>query len=137
MIFFMTTKPHLIKVPQVNSKSGTLSFMEVDGTLPFDVKQLYWIYNIEGEADRGNHAHLNTDRVIICISGTIDVEVESIQGDQYTFQLSDPSEVLYYPRLHWIKLKFHKGAVAAVGASDVFKNDVSLKDFSAFKKLTV
>jgi len=133
----MITKPHLIKVPQVNSKSGTLSFMEVDGTLPFDVKQLYWIYNIEGEVQRGNHAHMNTDRIIICISGVIDATVENVQGDRYEFQLSDPSEVLYYPRLHWIKLKFHKGALAAVGASDVFKNDVSVKDFSAFKKLTV
>ena len=133
----MSLKPHLIKVPQVTSKSGTLSFMEVDGTLPFDVKQLYWIYDIEGEAHRGNHAHLNTDRVIICISGVIDVWVESIQGEHFEFQLNDPSTVLYYPRLHWIKLKFHGGAIAAVGASDVFKNDVSIKDFDAFKKLTV
>ena len=87
----MITKPHLIKVPQVASKSGTLSFMEVDGTLPFDVKQLYWIYNIEGEAHRGNHAHVNTDRVIICISGVIDAFVESIQGERYEFLLNDPS----------------------------------------------
>jgi hypothetical protein len=133
----MTTKPHLITVPKVNSKSGTLSFMEVDGTLPFDVKQLYWIYNIEGDADRGNHAHLNTDRVIICISGTIDILVESVAGEQYKFQLKDPSEVLFYPRMHWIKLKFHKGALAAVGASDVFKNDIAVKDFNEFRKLMV
>ena len=130
-------KPHLITVPKVNSKSGTLSFMETDGTLPFDVKQLYWIYNIETEASRGNHAHLNTDRVIICISGVIDVTIENIEGDRYDFQLNDPSLVLYYPRLHWITLKFHKGALAAVGASDVFKNDMTVKDFMEFKKLTV
>lgn len=133
----MIDKPHLIKVPQVVSKSGTLSFMEVDGTLPFDVKQLYWIYDIEGEANRGNHAHINTDRVIICVSGVIDVSVESVQGERYEFQLNDPSTVLYYPRLHWIKLKFYKGSVAAVGASDVFKNDITVKDFDAFKKITV
>jgi hypothetical protein len=133
----MISIPHLIKVPQVASKSGTLSFMEVDGTLPFDVKQLYWIYNIEGEADRGNHAHLNTDRVIICISGVIHALIESVQGERYEFELNDPSTVLYYPRLHWIKLKFYPGSIAAVGASDVFKNDVAVKDFDAFKKLTV
>jgi hypothetical protein len=111
--------------------------MEVDGTLPFDVKQLYWIYDIEGEANRGNHAHINTDRVIICVSGVIYVSVESVQGERYEFQLNDPSTVLYYPRLHWIKLKFYKGSVAAVGASDVFKNDITVKDFDAFKKITV
>ena len=133
----MTKKPHLITVPKVNSKSGTLSFMEVDGTLPFEVKQLYWIYNIETEANRGNHAHVNTDRVIICISGVIDITIESISGELYNFQLNDPSVVLYYPRLHWIKLKFHKGALAAVGASDVFKNDITVKEFDEFKKLTV
>lgn len=133
----MITKPHLITVPQVNSKSGTLSFMEVDGTLPFDVKQLYWIYDIKDVAVRGNHAHLNSDRVIICVYGTIDVEIESVQGDLYEFQLRNPSVVLYYPRMHWIKLRFHKGALAAVAASDVFKNDITVKDFKEFKKLTV
>lgn len=133
----MTTKPHLITVPKVNSKSGTLSFMEVGGTLPFDVKQFYWIYNIEDEAHRGNHAHINTDRVIVCISGIIDVVVESVKGERYEFQLNDPSKVLFFPRMHWINLKFHKGALAAVGASDVFKNDITVKDFNEFKQLTV
>lgn len=133
----MSLKPHLITVPQVNSKSGILSFMEVDGTLPFDVKQLYWIYDVENEALRGNHAHLNTDRVIVCISGHIDVKIESVTGETYEFELTDPSVVLFYPRMHWIKLTFHKGALAVVGASDTFKNDVTVKDFAAFKNLTV
>ena len=133
----MTIKPHLITVPQVNSKSGTLSFMEIDGTLPFEVKQLYWIYDIKGEAHRGNHAHINSDRVIACVSGRIDITIESIQGEQYEFELDHPSKVLFYPRLYWIKLKFHNGALAVVGASDVFKNDITVKDFEEFKKLTV
>lgn len=133
----MDLKPHLITVPQVNSKSGILSFMEVDGTLPFDVKQLYWIYDVESEALRGNHAHVNTDRVIVCVTGRIDVEIESVMGKTYEFELSNPSVVLFYPRMYWIKLKFHKGAIAVVGASDMFKNDITVKDFSAFKNLTV
>jgi hypothetical protein len=132
----MNSKPHLISIPKVNSKSGTLSFMEVDGTLPFDVKQMYWVYNIEGEAHRGNHAHLNTDRVIICLSGMIDVVIESVKGEQYEFRLKDPAEVLYYPRLYWIKLQFHHGATAVIAASDTFKNDITVKDFDAIKKLT-
>lgn len=133
----MSLLPHLITVPKVNSKSGVLSFMEVDGTLPFDVKQMYWIYDIESEAHRGNHAHMNTDRVIVCVSGKIDVEVESVRGEVYEFQLADPSVVLFYPRLHWIKLKFYKGALALVGASDTFKNDITVKDFEEFKNLMV
>ena len=133
----MSLKPHLITVPKVNSKSGILSFMEVDGTLPFDVKQLYWIYDIESEAHRGNHAHVNTDRVIVCVLGRIDIEIEGVQGETYEFALTDPSTVLFYPRLYWIKLKFHKGALAVVGASDTFKNDITVKDFVAFKKLMV
>jgi hypothetical protein len=133
----MSLLPHLITVPKVNSKSGVLSFMEVDGTLPFDVKQMYWIYDIEREAHRGNHAHVNTDRVIVCVSGKIDVEIESVMGETYEFQLTDPSVVLFYPRLHWIKLKFYKGALALVGASDTFKNDITVRDFAEFKNLTV
>lgn len=133
----MLDSPHLITVPKVNSKSGTLSFMEVDGTLPFEVKQMYWIYNIQGEAQRGDHAHLNTDRIIVCLAGKIDVVVESVAGDVYNFELNDPGEVLFYPRMHWIKLRFHNGALAAVGASDVLKNDTTIKDFAEFKKLTV
>ena len=128
-------KPCIITVPKVNSKSGTLSFMEVDGTLPFDIQQLYWIYDIEGEAHRGNHAHVNSDRVIVCISGTIEAIIESITGEVYEFHLNDPAAALYYPKLHWIKLKFNKGAIAIVGASNTFKEDVVIKDFQEFKKL--
>ena len=111
--------------------------MDVDGTLPFDVKQLYWIYDIKGEAHRGNHAHINSDRVIICISGRIDIEIESTSGELYEFQLVDPSMVLYYPRMHWIKLKFHDLALAVVAASDIFKNDITVKDINEFRKLKV
>ena len=111
--------------------------MEVDGTLSFDVKQMYWIYNIQGEAHRGNHAHVNTDRVIVCLAGKIDVVIESVDGELFECELNDPGEVLFYPRMHWIKLKFNAGAMAAVGASDVLKNDITVKDFDEFKKLTV
>ena len=133
----MIKKPYIITVPKVNSKSGTLSFIEVDGTLPFDIQQLYWIYNIDDEANRGNHAHVNSDRVIVCISGTIEAVIESTTGEVYEFRLNDPGDVLYYPRLHWIKLKFNKEAIAIVGASNTFKEDVVIKDFQEFKKLTL
>lgn len=98
---------------------------------------MYWIYNIQDEAQRGDHAHLNTDRIIVCLAGKIDVVVENVSGDIYKFELNDPGEVLFYPRMHWIKLKFYKGALAAVGASDILKNDTTIKDFAEFKKLTV
>jgi hypothetical protein len=111
--------------------------MEVDGTLPFDILQFYWIYNIKGEAHRGNHAHVNSDRVIVCISGTIEAVIESTAGEVYAFNLSDPADVLYYPRMHWIQLKFDKDAIAIVGASNVFKDDVVIKNFVEFKKLIV
>jgi hypothetical protein len=75
--------------------------------------------------------------VIVCISGSIDAVIESIAGEIYEFRLSDPADVLYYPRLHWIKLRFNKGAIAIVGASNIFKEDVVVKDFVEFKKLNI
>lgn len=133
----MTYKPYLITLPKLAGKSGVLSFLDEGGDLPIQVKRVYWIYNVDEAAVRGNHAHVNADRVIACLSGSVTVSMEDVQGKAYSFVLDDPSKALYFPRLHWVRLTFTKGAILIALSSCVFENDEIVSDYDQFKKLPV
>jgi hypothetical protein len=129
----MITKPHLIILPKIEGKSGYLSFLDEDNHLPISIKRLYWIFDAEEGADRGNHAHLNSDRVIVCLQGKATISIESTEGNRYDFTLDDPSKVLYFPRLHWLNLKLSEKAIFLAASSCNFKEDVVIKDYKEFK----
>src|SRR5688572_7725543 len=106
----MPLDPYLITLTKNRSKEGQLSFLEKTEALPFDIKRVYWIYNVTQDAERGNHAHLNSDRIMVCVQGNVEATIENIHGNTFSFLLNDPGQALYYPRNHWIKLKIAAGS---------------------------
>ena len=131
----MTNDPYLITLPKVTGKSGQLSFMEEGGDLPIIVKRTYWIYDVDEGALRGDHAHLNADRIMVCVKGYVSITIEGVSGKKYSFQLDDPSKALYFPRLHWIKLKFSTDAILIAWSSCIYKDDAMIRDYDEFKSL--
>ncbi len=133
----MTEQPYCIKLQKTEVKSATLSFMEELGDLPIDIKRLYWIYDVEEGAERGNHAHVNADRVMVCMAGLAKVVIESAAGEKFDFTLDDPSKVLFFPRAHWINLTLAKNSILLVASSCAFKDDVLITDYQEFKKASL
>lgn len=133
----MTNEPYLITLPKVTGKSGRLSFMDQGRDLPIPVKRIYWIYDVEEGAQRGDHAHVNSDRVIICVKGSVSVALEDTSEKKYSFELNDPSNALYFPRLHWINLKFTADAILVVASSCTYSDDVMITDYDKFKTLSL
>lgn len=130
----MTSRPYCITLQKIEVNSAILSYMDVLGDLPMDVKRLYWIYGVEEESERGDHAHVNSDKVIVCMAGIVNAVIENPAGEKFEFKLDDPSQVLFFPKGHWINLKLTKDSILLVASSCAYKDEVMIVDYQEFKK---
>jgi hypothetical protein len=131
-VFCIMDKPYVIDLPEIEGKRGKLSFIE-EPVLSFSIKRVYWIYDsVEGVAG-GNHAHLNANRIIICTQGKAHFHLESPDGELYEFIMDHPARGLYCPSLHWISYTLHDDATLMVLVDTLFKDDVTIADYTKFK----
>ena len=131
----MSLNPYLITLSKNAGKSGYLSFIEESNDFPIDIKRVYWIYGNSQDGVRGNHAHINSDRILVCLQGVVHVKMESVEGKIISFDLNDPSIALYFPRNYWINLKFEEGSILIVLSSCLFQDEKVERDYQNFKKL--
>lgn len=128
----------IINLPRINDRRGNLSVIEGD-TLPFEMKRVYYLYDIPSNAKRGGHAHIAQQEVLIALSGSFEVIVND--GTQkHTYTLNNPGKGLLIVEGIWRELKhFSAGAVCMVVSSGIFSEDDyirSLKDFKMYKNST-
>jgi hypothetical protein len=123
-----TTK--LISLPSHCDGRGVLTSAEGDRTIPFEIKRVFYMHGIS--CDRGGHAHIDTDQVIIAVHGSF--VVEAFDGERTAaFPMADPTKGLYTPRLTFLTLRqFSAGAVCLVLASTLYDMRMSLRDREAY-----
>lgn len=114
---------------------GYLSFVEDSGSIPFDIKRVYWIYDIPEEVIRGNHAHRYDEQVIVCICGQAEIEVIDPKQQSTFFKLSRPSQGLYVPKLHWKNIRLSKGSCLVCVSSTLYDAQAYIKDYNEFINL--
>lgn len=106
------TVPYIVEFGKIGQDSlGYLTVAQYNKNIPFPIKRLYWVYDTPKGIVRGHHAHKELEQVLVCVSGTITVNVENIERERKEFTLSDPSFGLYVPKMYWRTLQFSVGAV--------------------------
>ena len=111
---------------------GNLSVVENGKTLPFDVKRVYYLYDIPGGEGRGAHAHKDLEQLIVAASGSFTVTLDDGKCKR-SFFLNRPYQGLYVKPGLWRDLvDFSSGAVVMVLASDVYKPDDYIRDYDEF-----
>ena len=131
----MSADPYLITLKKHIAKAGCLTSIEQTNELPINIKRVYWIYDLEEEAERGNHANLNSDRIIVCIHGSASIKLESQAGKKtFAFELTAPNHALFFPRNHWISMKASKGSIVLCLASTLYHEDHFEKDYAKFRR---
>lgn len=131
-----TKNSYLIKIPLlVEGKRGNLSFCEVKGQIPFNIKRVYWIYNVSSKKSRGGHAHRKTEQVLFCINGSVRIEVDDgINKD--VFILAKPNIGIFLGKMVWHSMMdFKKNSVLLVLASEFFKEADYIRDYNIFKSI--
>ena len=123
-----------IQVSTHDDERGSLSAIESNANIPFDIKRIFYMYHIVGGADRGGHAHLETDQFAIALHGSLRVRVSDGVGSK-AFILDNPSWGIYLPKLTWTDLyDFSDDAVCLVLASTHYDRSKSLRTWVEYLK---
>lgn len=117
-----------------SDRKGNLSIVENGSTLPFDVKRVYYIYDVPGGENRGSHAHRELEQLIIAASGSFTVTLDDGTCKR-SFFLNRPYQGLYVKPGMWRDLgDFSSGAVCLVLASDLYQAEDYIRDYDEFLK---
>ena len=115
-----------------SDRKGNLTVVENGVTLPFDVRRVYYLYDVPGGAERGAHAHRALSQLIVAVSGSFRVTLDD-GTQQRTFFLNRPYQGLLVPPGMWRTLEdFSSGAVCMVLASDIYRAEDYIRDYREF-----
>lgn len=125
----------IVNFPKVTDYRGNLSFIEENKQIPFQIKRVYYLYDVPSGATRGGHAHRALQQVVIALSGSFDV----ILDDGYQrrkFFLNRPHYGLYIPPKIWRELEnFSSNSVALSLVSEVYDESDYVRDYADYKRL--
>ena len=122
----------LLEFPKIIDPRGNLTVAESMQHVPFDVRRVYWTYDVPAGESRGGHAHKQCREVIIAVSGSFTVTLDDGKCKR-SFFLNRPYQGLYVKPGLWRDLKdFSSGAVCMVLASDVYMKEDYIRDYDSF-----
>jgi oxalate decarboxylase/phosphoglucose isomerase-like protein (cupin superfamily) len=116
---------------------GNLTFIEGNQHIPFEIKRVYYLYDVPGGETRGGHAHKNLHQLIIAANGSFDVILDNSCKTK-RFHLNRSYYGLYIPPMMWRELdNFSSGSLCLVLASQHYADDDYIRDYNEFKKLRI
>lgn len=122
----------LITFDKNHQLKGNLTSVTNNKQVPFDIKRIYYLYDIPGGLSRGAHAHKDLKQLVVALSGSFDITLDDGQVKR-TFQLSRPNMGLLIPAGLWRELyNFSSGSICMVLASELYDEQDYLRDYNEF-----
>jgi hypothetical protein len=122
----------LITLPINHQANGNLTSVSNGIEVPFDIKRVYYLYDVPGGFSRGGHGHLELQQLIVALSGSFDIIVDDGKVKR-TFHLSRPNVGLYMPSGLWRELdNFSSGSICFVLASIEYDEKDYFRDYEKF-----
>ncbi len=123
----------IIELPKIHNIAGNITAINNgEGIIPFEIKRLYYLYDIPGGESRGAHAHKELEQLIVAASGSFDITL-SDGNIKRTFQLSKPYYGLYMPSGLWRELhNFSSGAISLVLASHPYEASDYIRSYNEY-----
>jgi len=122
----------IIELPQIHDRRGDLTFVEGGVHIPFEIRRVYYLYNVPVDAERGGHAHKELEQVVFALSGSFRMTVDDGKTKS-EYWLRDPRRGLYISRLVWREMDcFSQGAVCMVLASHRYEESDYYRVYEEF-----
>lgn len=136
LLFYMILEEaKIIDLPKFLDARGNLSFVEQEKHIPFDIKRIYWIYDVPGGEKRGGHAYKQNQEFIVALSGSFDVILDDGQK-RHTFHLNRSYYGLYVPKGLWRQMEnFSTNSLALVLASTPFDKEDYIYEYDKFLRM--
>lgn len=124
----------IIKLPKIMDPTrGNLTVVEQLSEVPFEVKRVYWTYDVPSGESRGGHAHKQLKQLIVAMSGSFIVNLDDGKGHRESYHLNHPWEGLLVDTEVWRTLDdFSTGAVCMVLASELYDPEDYIYDYDEF-----
>jgi len=123
----------IISIPKIIDEKGRgkLSVIE-KSTIPFEIKRVYYLYDVPSDAFRGGHAHKKLNQFMIALSGSFEVKIDDGSNSKKVM-LNKPNKGLLIPSGIWREMdNFSAGAVCLVLASEFFDESDYFRDYNSF-----
>jgi dTDP-4-dehydrorhamnose 3,5-epimerase-like enzyme len=127
----------LIDLPKIAEPRGNLTFIEGGRHVPFDIKRVYYLYDVPGGAERGGHAHKDLHQLIVAMSGSFDIVLDDGRQKK-RMHLNRSYYGLYVCPMIWREMdNFSSGAVCLVLASNLYDESDYYREYANFQKAQV
>ena len=123
----------IISIPKIIDEEGRgkLSVIE-KSIIPFEIKRVYYLYDVPSDAFRGGHAHKNLIQFMIALSGSFEVKIDDGSNNKKVM-LNKPNQGLLIPSGIWREMdNFSAGSVCLVLASEFFDESDYFRDYNTF-----
>ena len=121
-----------VDLPKIADPRGNLTFVEGGKHIPFDIRRVYYLYDVPGGSERGGHAHKGLHQLIIAMSGSFDVVLDD-GVDKKRIHLNRSYNGLYVCPMIWRELdNFSSGSVCMVLASNLYEESDYYRDYGDY-----
>lgn len=129
---YSVQQARILQLPRIQDPRGNLTFIQTGDHIPFDIKRVYYLYDVPGGSSRGGHAHKKLQQLMIAITGSFDVILDDSR-ERRTFHLNRSYHGLYVPPMLWRELdNFSSGSVCMVLASTCYEEEDYYRDYDAY-----
>lgn len=123
----------IVDLPKITDPRGNLTFIESERHIPFNIKRVYYLYDVPGGSERGGHAHKALSQLIVAMSGSFDVHLDDGR-EKKTIHMNRSYYGLFVCPMIWREIdNFSSGAVCMVLASNYYAEDDYYRDYDMFK----
>lgn len=129
---YLLANCRIVDLPVISDPRGNLTFVEANKHVPFDIKRIYYTYDVPGGEERGGHAHKELQQLIVAMSGSFDVILDD-GYEKKLFHLNRSYFGLYVCPMMWREINnFSSGSVCMVLASDFYAEEDYFRDYDSF-----
>jgi hypothetical protein len=127
----------LIELPKILDVRGNLTFIEEVRHVPFQIKRVFWTYDVPGGEQRGGHAFKTHQEVVVALSGSFDIVVKDADGNERRYHLNRSYNGLYLPALTWRHMEnFSTNALSLHLSSDDYTETDYIRDYGQYCQLS-
>lgn len=124
-----------IELPAIKSRAGNLTPIHCSVDIPFDVKRVFFVYDIPYGKTRGMHAHKKCHQFLLAASGSFDVELDDGKSKR-SISVNRPTQGIHVLPGIWSKeYNYSSGAICLVLASEAYTEEDYIRKYSDFKKI--
>ncbi|HEX8358320.1 MAG TPA: FdtA/QdtA family cupin domain-containing protein [Segetibacter sp.] len=122
----------VVDLLKINNDAGNITVLENGNNIPFNIKRIYYLYDVPMGAERGGHAHYELQQFVVAASGSFTFFLDDGKKKKEVF-LNNPSKALYIRAGIWREIRdFSSGSVCLVLASHPFAESDYIREYQDF-----